>query len=91
MDIARKQQAQQQAMQAAMERRQLQDFIVMYNNLTKHCFDSCINDFKGPSVQAKESACIANCVGKYLKSSNRISMRFAESQMAMQGGVPPAQ
>ncbi len=35
-------------------RAQLQDFIAMYNNLTKTCFDACVTDFKAPNLQAKE-------------------------------------
>jgi hypothetical protein len=32
---------------------------------------------------------VTNCVGKFLKATNRISMRFAEQQMAMQGQGAP--
>ncbi|CAD6194089.1 unnamed protein product [Caenorhabditis auriculariae] len=66
------------------------DFLVQYNNVAEQCFNSCVNDFTSRTVSDKEEKCSSNCLDKYLKMTQRVSMRFQEHQMlnAEANGAP---
>ncbi|PAV55753.1 hypothetical protein WR25_03813 [Diploscapter pachys] len=45
------------------------EFLMQYNNVTER------------TVSEKEERCSSNCLDKYLKMTQRVSMRFQEHQM----------
>ncbi|XP_038636086.1 mitochondrial import inner membrane translocase subunit Tim9 isoform X5 [Scyliorhinus canicula] len=49
--------------------KQFKEFLGTYNKLTEHCFMDCVKDFTTRDVRTEE---------KYLKMTQRISMRFQE-------------
>ncbi|KAI0978643.1 hypothetical protein GJ496_000526 [Pomphorhynchus laevis] len=59
----------------------LHEFLRQFNKIAEHCFTDCINDFSSRRVQQKENDCVSNCVMKYMKMTQRVSLRFKESQM----------
>lgn len=60
--------------------KQLRDFLMSYNKLSELCFTSCVHDFTTRRVLEPEDSCSSNCVEKYLKLNQRVSMRFQEYQ-----------
>ncbi|XP_053700522.1 mitochondrial import inner membrane translocase subunit Tim9 [Synchiropus splendidus] len=58
--------------------KQFKEFLGTYNKVTESCFMDCIRDFTSREVKADESSCSENCLQKYLKMTQRISMRFQE-------------
>jgi import inner membrane translocase subunit TIM9 len=59
----------------------IKEFIKQYNKIAELCFNDCINDFTTRKILNSEDACTTNCLEKYLKMNQRISMRFQEHQM----------
>ncbi|KAK6045563.1 Tim10/DDP family zinc finger [Cooperia oncophora] len=57
------------------------DFLMQYNNVTEQCFAACINDLTSRTVSEKEEKCSSNCLDKYLKMTQRVSLRFQEHQL----------
>lgn len=43
----------------------------------------CVRDFTSRELNNKEDKCSMNCMEKYLKLTQRLSMRFHEHQMMM--------
>ena len=60
---------------------QIKEFIKQFNKIAEHCFTDCITDFTTRKVMNVEDTCVTNCLEKYLKMTQRISMRFQEHQM----------
>lgn len=54
MDFSRMNANEQRQLEAYMERRQMQDFLNLYNNLNVKCFEDCITDFTTRSVTPRE-------------------------------------
>uniref|UniRef100_A0A914DLK2 Mitochondrial import inner membrane translocase subunit n=1 Tax=Acrobeloides nanus TaxID=290746 RepID=A0A914DLK2_9BILA len=68
------------------------DFLIQYNMVTEQCFGSCIHDLTARTISDKEDKCTKNCLEKYLKMTQRLSLRFQEHQLLSaeaQGGTPP--
>ncbi|KAF8073829.1 Tim10/DDP family zinc finger protein [Lyophyllum atratum] len=79
MDFSNFNSAEQAHMTKIIEKRQMQDFLKMYSNLVEKCFNSCCNDFTSKALSSKEEGCIQNCTEKFIKHSERVGARFAES------------
>ncbi|KAL1776043.1 mitochondrial import inner membrane translocase subunit Tim9 [Sigmodon hispidus] len=58
--------------------KQFKEFLGTYNKLTETCFLDCVKDFTTREVKPEEVACSEHCLQKYLKMTQRISMRFQE-------------
>lgn len=58
--------------------KQFREFLGTYNRLTENCFMDCVKDFTTREVKEDESTCSESCLQKYLKMTQRISMRFQE-------------
>uniref|UniRef100_A0A8D0AFI2 Mitochondrial import inner membrane translocase subunit n=1 Tax=Sander lucioperca TaxID=283035 RepID=A0A8D0AFI2_SANLU len=54
------------------------EFLGTYNKVTENCFMDCVKDFTTREVKTDESSCSESCLQKYLKMTQRISMRFQE-------------
>ncbi|KAK7835919.1 hypothetical protein U0070_004010, partial [Myodes glareolus] len=54
------------------------EFLGTYNRLTESCFLDCVKDFTTREVKPEEVTCSEHCLQKYLKMTQRISMRFQE-------------
>uniref|UniRef100_A0A8D0X6C7 Mitochondrial import inner membrane translocase subunit n=2 Tax=Sus scrofa TaxID=9823 RepID=A0A8D0X6C7_PIG len=54
------------------------EFLGTYNKLTETCFLDCVKDFTTREVKPEENTCSEHCLQKYLKMTQRISMRFQE-------------
>ncbi|KAH9509325.1 Mitochondrial import inner membrane translocase subunit Tim9 [Bulinus truncatus] len=52
-----------------------------YNKITEQCFMACIHDFTSRRIINAENSCALNCLEKYMKMTNRISLRFQEHQL----------
>ncbi|EFO21941.1 hypothetical protein LOAG_06543 [Loa loa] len=57
------------------------DFLTQYNAVAEQCFTSCITDFTTRTVSNSEEQCCSNCLDKFLKMTQRISLRFQEHQL----------
>uniref|UniRef100_A0AAX7TGT6 Mitochondrial import inner membrane translocase subunit n=1 Tax=Astatotilapia calliptera TaxID=8154 RepID=A0AAX7TGT6_ASTCA len=58
--------------------RPFKEFLGTYNKVTENCFMDCVRDFTTRDVKPEESSCSESCLQKYLKMTQRISMRFQE-------------
>uniref|UniRef100_A0A669EBX4 Mitochondrial import inner membrane translocase subunit n=2 Tax=Oreochromis TaxID=8139 RepID=A0A669EBX4_ORENI len=58
--------------------RTFKEFLGTYNKVTENCFMDCVRDFTTRDVKPEESSCSESCLQKYLKMTQRISMRFQE-------------
>ncbi|XP_070653773.1 mitochondrial import inner membrane translocase subunit Tim9 isoform X2 [Bos indicus] len=58
--------------------RKFKEFLGTYNKLTETCFLDCVKDFTTREVKPEETTCSEHCLQKYLKMTQRISMRFQE-------------
>ncbi|KPP70953.1 mitochondrial inner membrane translocase 9-like protein-like [Scleropages formosus] len=58
--------------------KQFKEFLGTYNKLTENCFMDCVKDFTTREVKPEEGTCSESCLQKYLKMTQRISMRFQE-------------
>lgn len=63
-----------------METMQMKDSLRMYNFLVEKCFNHCIEGFRRKTLDKTEETCVKRCAEKFLKSTSRVSMRFAELQ-----------
>ncbi|KAI1728853.1 tim10/DDP family zinc finger domain-containing protein [Ditylenchus destructor] len=74
--------------------RTFRDFLMQYNLVIEQCFSSCVVDFTSKALSNKEETCNRNCLDKYLKMTQRISMRFQEYQLlqaeAQGATIPPS-
>ncbi|KAH9933120.1 mitochondrial import inner membrane translocase subunit TIM9 [Epithele typhae] len=88
MDFSSLNSAEQAHMTRVIERKQMQDFMRLYNNLVDRCFNACVNDFTSKALSSKEEQCVLNCTDKFFKHSERVGLRFAEqnSEIMGQGG-----
>ncbi|KHN73517.1 Mitochondrial import inner membrane translocase subunit Tim9 [Toxocara canis] len=57
------------------------DFLIQYNSVTEQCFAQCITDMTTRSVSEREEKCCSNCLDKFLKMTQRLSLRFQEHQL----------
>ncbi|KAI6191804.1 DNA-directed RNA polymerase III subunit RPC3 [Aphelenchoides bicaudatus] len=57
------------------------DFLMQYNSVTEQCFTACVHDLSKREVSDKEERCAKNCLDKFLKMTQRLSMRFQEHQL----------
>lgn len=73
------------------------DFLMQYNSVTEQCFIACVQDLTNRfvfftcipieimlirrTVSEKEERCAKNCLDKFLKMTQRLSMRFQEHQL----------
>ena len=55
-----------------------------YNKLVERCFNYCIKDFRNNTMTKTEQQCVMRFGEKYLRYSQRTSMRFAEHQQRLQ-------
>ncbi|KIY46516.1 chaperone, partial [Fistulina hepatica ATCC 64428] len=70
--------AEQAHIQKLMEKRTIEDMMKSYSNMIDKCFNTCCNDFTSKALSTKEEQCINFCADKFLKYSERVSMRFQE-------------
>lgn len=64
-----------------LNRLQLKDSMETYNSLVERCFGECISHFKSKDLDASETACVGNCVKKFMEFSTRVGQRFAEKNI----------
>jgi len=82
--------SEQRELGTRMERKQMKEFMTMYQNLVQRCFDDCVDDFSSKSLGSKEENCVMRCVDKHLKGQERLGNRFQEQNAAMmQSGSLP--
>lgn len=67
--------------QAEVQINQFREFLMQYNKLSEMCFNDCVWDFTTRAVKNQEDTCVANCVTKFTKITQRISERFQELQL----------
>jgi mitochondrial import inner membrane translocase subunit TIM9 len=93
-------QAEQNRLEEIMMKKQQKEFMRMFFRVTADCFDTCVTDFSSKVLSPREvrscptdsltrqEACIAKCTDKFMKSSERIGLRFAEeNQKLMEKGA----
>ncbi|KAF5338953.1 hypothetical protein D9611_008788 [Ephemerocybe angulata] len=86
MDFSSFNSAEQAHMTKIIEKKQMQDFLKLYANITEKCFITCCNDFTSKALSSKEESCVANCAEKFIKHSERVGARFAEANADQAGG-----
>ena len=67
-----------------LEMNQFRQFLSTYNKVTEGCFTDCINDFTSRKITKEEVNCSSTCVDKYLKMTQRVSLRLQEHFQAQQ-------
>ncbi|PAA72033.1 hypothetical protein BOX15_Mlig025095g2 [Macrostomum lignano] len=78
-------------MEQELNRAQIREIFTSFNRSHQRCFTDCVNKFDRRSVSDSEKNCVANCVAKYMNTTQRISMRFQEHQAMITGGGAVAQ
>ncbi|KAJ2343923.1 Mitochondrial import inner membrane translocase subunit tim8 [Coemansia erecta] len=63
--------------EAESAKSQLQNAI---HEFTSRCWDTCIFDTKSNQLSSKESACLENCVGRFVDTSMFIVKRLQNSK-----------
>ena len=76
--------AEQGQFQKFLEETSSKDSLLMYNHLVSQCFDTCVSSFKSKSLDSSEVKCVESCAGKFIKSTQRVGVRFQEQQAMMQ-------
>mmetsp|Transcript_4208 Transcript_4208/g.8034 ORF Transcript_4208/g.8034 Transcript_4208/m.8034 type:complete len:106 (-) Transcript_4208:3984-4301(-) len=71
---------QQQQLEQHLVNSQVKDSLSMYMNLVERCFDTCVHNFRTKSLDKYESKCLENCSTRYIKTANRVGLRFQEHQ-----------
>ncbi|NXW45883.1 TIM9 translocase, partial [Nyctiprogne leucopyga] len=56
--------------------KQFKEILRIHNRFAENCFLCCIRDFTIREVKAEDMTCSDRCLQKYLKMTQRISMRF---------------
>ena len=56
----------------------------MYNTLVSRCFGDCVSGFNSKMLSSNEVTCVENCAGKFVKTTQRVGLRFAEHQALQQ-------
>eukprot|EP00127_Corallochytrium_limacisporum_P000845 Clim_evm21s26 gene=Clim_evmTU21s26 len=84
MDFSGMSQGDQEVMARILEKKQMQDFLRLYNGLTEKCVGDCVEDFTVRHITGHEQSCIEYCASKFIKLSQRIGQRFAEQQALQQ-------
>jgi mitochondrial import inner membrane translocase subunit TIM9 len=91
-------QAEQQRLEILMQKKQQKEFMKMFFRVTADCFDTCITDFSSKALSSREvrpspawltlqEGCVQKCTDKFMKSSERIGLRFSdENQKLMEKG-----
>ncbi|XP_046848716.1 mitochondrial import inner membrane translocase subunit Tim9-like [Xenia sp. Carnegie-2017] len=67
--------------------KQIQSFLQSYNKLSESCFMDCIQDFTNRTISVNENKCVMNCAEKYLKMTQRITLRLQEQQQIQSEGL----
>ena len=63
---------------------QVEDSVRMFNRVTEHCFQGCIDSYHSKSLDGGESKCIDVCAKKFLALTARVGQRFQEHQAAQE-------
>ncbi|XP_064602866.1 mitochondrial import inner membrane translocase subunit Tim9-like [Liolophura sinensis] len=79
--------AQPQSLDTEATVKQFKEFLLSYNKLSEMCFNDCATDFTTRKVLDSEDKCSLNCMEKYLKMTQRISLRFQEYQLQQSEGA----
>ncbi|CEP00828.1 Mitochondrial import inner membrane translocase subunit [Plasmodiophora brassicae] len=80
--------AEQARLMDVLQELQVRDAQSMYNKLAERCFDRCVDNFRGRTLDQKEEACVNTCCDKFMKYMQRVGARFAEQNMAQPGAAP---
>eukprot|EP00804_Cyclotella_cryptica_P021047 CCRYP_021160-RA/>CCRYP_021160-RA protein AED:0.03 eAED:0.03 QI:74/1/1/1/0/0/2/625/96 len=67
-----------------LENIQMKDSLRLYNHLVQACFTPCVTSFRSKSLDKYESSCVEHCAERYIKMTQRVGLRFAESQALQQ-------
>ncbi|CAB4012204.1 Mitochondrial import inner membrane translocase subunit Tim9 [Paramuricea clavata] len=67
--------------------KQIQSFLQSYNKLSELCFMDCIQDFTNRTISSNENGCVMNCAEKYLKMTQRLTLRLQEQQQVQSEGL----
>ena len=62
---------------------QVMESLTTYNGLVERCFGECVTHFRAKMLDDSETACVKNCVQKYMQFSQRIGQKFAEKNQQM--------
>lgn len=60
--------------------RNLRDFLYMYNNISEHCFHTCVNSLFEREIRPEEVDCINRCTDKHTNANQKILSVFVEVQ-----------
>ncbi|EIM21151.1 hypothetical protein E3Q22_00428 [Wallemia mellicola] len=83
MDFSRFNGSERMALNQYIQKKEMKDFMKLYSNLVFNCFNDCSEDFTSRTLSTNERTCSENCVGKFLKHSERIGARFSEYNAEM--------
>ncbi|PIK41555.1 putative mitochondrial import inner membrane translocase subunit Tim10 B-like [Apostichopus japonicus] len=64
--------------QAEAARRNMKDFLTMYNNFTESCFNSCARNFNYRSLTPEEQRCTDRCTDKLVNINHRLISVYVE-------------
>jgi import inner membrane translocase subunit TIM9 len=67
-----------------LEISQFKQFLTTYNKVTESCFGDCVNDFTSRRITKEEIDCCNHCLDKYLKFTQRVSLRLQEHYQQQQ-------
>lgn len=56
----------------------------MYSSLVHRCFNGCVHSFRSKTMDKSEASCVEHCAARYVKMTQRVGLRFAETQALQQ-------
>ncbi|KAJ9152188.1 hypothetical protein NKR19_g4663 [Coniochaeta hoffmannii] len=77
-------QAENRELEQRLQKRQVKEFMGMFNTMVDGCFVPCVDDFTSKALSGRETGCLQRCVAKNFAATGRLSERFAEQSAAMQ-------
>uniref|UniRef100_A0A8C3P7G2 Mitochondrial import inner membrane translocase subunit n=1 Tax=Chrysemys picta bellii TaxID=8478 RepID=A0A8C3P7G2_CHRPI len=59
-------------------KKQLRDFLLVYNRMTELCFQRCISNLNYRAPTREEEACLDGCAGKLVHSNHRLMGAYVQ-------------
>mmetsp|Transcript_31674 Transcript_31674/g.62746 ORF Transcript_31674/g.62746 Transcript_31674/m.62746 type:complete len:98 (+) Transcript_31674:87-380(+) len=75
---------QQQALMVELGQIQMKESIRTYNKVVYECYDTCVHSFRAKSLDKWEKGCVDKCAARFIKTTQRVGLRFGEYQAKQQ-------
>lgn len=63
----------------------------LFSSVSTQCFNRCITNFRGRTLDSTEKKCIETCSKKFMAHYQRVGVRFADENALQQQAAAQAQ